>query len=124
MKREEILRHQFENGDISLTEYFSGLFHERYYPRSVTDKAVKTIYTFGVQYGEKHPSEETIRKVIDIYKQWYSEQCDQPLYDYVIERWNDNGNETPYSLDCIMGDVQRDLDDFIDGFMNTKNKQL
>lgn len=70
------------------------------------------------------PDKETIKQVVALYKQWYSEQCDKPLYDYVIEQWNGNGNETPYSLDCIMGDVQRDLDDFIDGFMNTKNKQL
>lgn len=68
------------------------------------------------------PDKETIKQVVALYKQWYSEQCDQPLYDYVIERWNDN--ETPYSLDGIMGDVQRDIDDFIDGFIKTKNKQL
>lgn len=31
------------------------------------------------------PDEETIKQVVSLYKQWYSEQSDKPLVDYVQE---------------------------------------
>ena len=33
------------------------------------------------------PTKEEIKRVVELYKQWNSEQCDQPLADYVVEHW-------------------------------------
>ena len=38
------------------------------------------------------PDRETIKQVVALYKQWYSEQSDKPLADYVQEQWE--GDDT------------------------------
>lgn len=62
------------------------------------------------------PDKDTIKQVVSLYKQWYSEQCDQPLYDYVQERWEDNDDtakDASTAFNAMMGDPEQDLDSII-----------
>lgn len=62
------------------------------------------------------PDRETIKQVVALYKQWYSEQSDQPLYDYMMERWEDNDDtaeEATNAFNAMMGDPEQDLEDII-----------
>lgn len=61
------------------------------------------------------PDEETIKQVVALYKQWYSEQSDQPLTDYVQEHWKEESTAEVASnaFNHMMGDPEQDLDDII-----------
>ena len=47
----------------------------------------------GAIWADKHPSEATIRKVIDLYKQWYSQQLDGSVTEYVRQHWREEGDD-------------------------------
>lgn len=62
------------------------------------------------------PDRETIKQVVALYKKWYSTQCDNPLYDYMMERWEDNDDtakEASNAFNAMMGDPEQDLDSII-----------
>ena len=52
------------------------------------------------------PDKETIKQVVALYKQWYSQQSDKPLVDYVQEHWQEKDA-------AEVGDPEQDLDSII-----------
>lgn len=77
------------------------------------------------------PDKGTIKQVVSLYKQWYSEQSDKPLPDYIQERWQEDDNSNDISsnfLDEIFGDPAQDFNDIINEVFGVseqlKNKQL
>ena len=42
----------------------------------------------GAQWSDNNPSEETIGRIVALYKKWYSEQLDISLTDYIRQQWN------------------------------------
>ncbi len=43
------------------------------------------IFIDGAQWADSHPSEATIRRIIELYKRWYSQQLDGSATDYVLQ---------------------------------------
>lgn len=41
----------------------------------------------GVEWADQHPSTETINRIIELYKNWYSQQCDIALADYIKQNY-------------------------------------
>ena len=76
------------------------------------------------------PDKETIKQVVALYKQWYSEQSDQPLTDYMQEHWKEESTDTAEvasnAFNAMMGDPEQDLDDIINEVFGKtfKDKQL
>lgn len=71
------------------------------------------------------PDEETIKQVVALYKQWYSEQSDQPLSDYIQERWQeeDTAKEASNAFNAMVGDPMQDFNDIINDVFG-KTEQL
>jgi hypothetical protein len=55
--------------------------------------------------------------VVELYKQWYSEQIDKPLPDYIEEHWKEESTDTSEvatnAFYRLLGDPEQDLDDII-----------
>ena len=71
------------------------------------------------------PDEETIKQVVALYKQWYSEQSDKPLVDYVQEHWKeeDTAKEASNAFNAMVGDPMQDFNDIINEVFG-KTEQL
>ena len=63
------------------------------------------------------PDKETIKQVVSLYKQWYSEQSDKPLPDYIEEHWKEESTDTAEmasnAFTAMMGDPVQDFNDII-----------
>ena len=46
------------------------------------------IFIDGANWADYNPGEETIKRIITIYKRWYSEQSDTSMIDYIKSNWN------------------------------------
>lgn len=72
------------------------------------------------------PDKETIKQVVALYKQWYSEQSDQPLSDYVQEHWEertDTAEMATNAFTAMIGDPMQDFNDIINEVFG-KTEQL
>ena len=45
------------------------------------------IFIDGAMWADSHPSTETINRIIELYKNWYSQQCDIAVTDYVKQNF-------------------------------------
>ena len=45
------------------------------------------IFIDGAQWADSNPSVETIKKIITIYKRWYSEQLDCSAEEFICDNW-------------------------------------
>lgn len=45
------------------------------------------IFIDGAHWADQHPSTETINRIIELYKRWYSQQCDVALADYIKQNY-------------------------------------
>ena len=41
----------------------------------------------GVEWADQNPSTETINRIIELYKHWYSSQCDIAVTDYIKQNY-------------------------------------
>ena len=46
------------------------------------------IFIDGAKWADSNPGEETIKRIITIYKRWYSEQSDTSMVEYIKRNWN------------------------------------
>ena len=73
------------------------------------------------------PDKETIKQVVSLYKQWYSEQSDKPLPDYIEEHWKeestDTAEEATNAFYRLFGDPEQDFEDIINEVFG-KTEQL
>ena len=46
-------------------------------------------YKTGVEWADNNPSPETIRRVVALYKQWYTTESSGSIEEYVKQHWED-----------------------------------
>ncbi len=45
------------------------------------------VFAEGAEWADNNPAESTIKRVIELYKMWYSEQLDVNYVEYIKENW-------------------------------------
>lgn len=48
------------------------------------------LYLKGAQWADAHPAEETIHRIVRLYKRWYTTESQTSIIDFVKSHWNDS----------------------------------
>lgn len=43
----------------------------------------------GAEWADAHPSPETINRIVQLYKEWYTTESSMSIVEYVKQHWND-----------------------------------